>query len=761
MAVNISIPGIGMVQAENAATEATLRQLVQAMGAQQTRTRRSDSEIAQSTKQQAGFADRAADSLQQVASNAKTSEGAVRSLFSNVQEAMSRTALAGSDLKDSGAATYLKQLGATAVEVSALWAKNFGEMPSNPVKAATGLLSTGVSAMSAAMTGIAGAMVPKEFDKLKGAVGATGKILETGLQVGVGLLSKELTDSIKMMNSFNKMGAAFAGGVQEMRRAAFDSGMNVDQFTATMERATPNLKLMGMTTAGAINKVADVSFEFGRVKTGGETLRNQLRGLGYTVEEQSELAAQYLANQRATMTAEQFKNIDSKKVAEQTRQYAVDLKVLADITGKNAKAAMEEARVKSMEADIMAQLSPEEATKFQAAYAAMPDYAKKGFLEYVSSGGQAITDQATNIGMAQNAQFEQLIKGSYASIKDANMSATTINDQVLKQVSVVGAEQQRIVKESGGGIIAMANRLGASGLGEISSLFNSMLSSGLYSKEAVDQSRQNQETMANLNNKLTKDIVKFQDNVQNYSITMSAQLGSFLQPFTEVLGKMTFAMNSFVVLTTQGILGKAPPAGSRPGTEATEPYSKQQYLTDLAALAKLTLVPVLKDIQEWIKASNDHRQGMARGGIATGPATGYQMTLHGTEAVIPLADGSVPVQLSGATGSADLAGVLQQMQSTFSAAVAATEKANAITASNVPAREQVKELPEALTAAVNAALAGPTGLNEIMTAVKNQITEDSRTHTGMLQQQIDNLVKLVDAMNDNVRYSERIANELG
>jgi hypothetical protein len=546
-----------------------------------------------------------------------------------------------------------------------------------------------------------------------------------------------------------------------MRRAAFDSGMNVDQFTATMERATPNLKLMGMTTAGAINKVADVSFEFGRVKTGGETLRNQLRGLGYTVEEQSELAAQYLANQRATMTAEQFKNIDSKKVAEQTRQYAVDLKVLADITGKNAKAAMEEARVKSMEADIMAQLSPEEATKFQAAYAAMPDYAKKGFLEYVSSGGQAITDQATNIGMAQNAQFEQLIKGSYASIKDANMSATTINDQVLKQVSVVGAEQQRIVKESGGGIIAMANRLGASGLGEISSLFNSMLSSGLYSKEAVDQSRQNQETMANLNNKLTKDIVKFQDNVQNYSITMSAQLGSFLQPFTEVLGKMTFAMNSFVVLTTQGILGKAPPAGSRPGTEATEPYSKQQYLTDLAALAKLTLVPVLKDIQEWIKASNDHRQGMARGGIATGPTTGYQMTLHGTEAVIPLADGSVPVQLSGATGSADLAGVLQQMQSTFSAAVAATEKANAITASNIPAREQVKELPEALTAAVNAALAGPTGLNEIMTAVKNQITEDSRTHTGMLQQQIDNLVKLVDAMNDNVRYSERIANELG
>jgi hypothetical protein len=761
MAVNISIPGIGMVQAENAATEATLRQLVQAMGAQQTRSRRADSEIAQSTKQQAGFADRVADSMGQVAQNAKSSESASRSLFSNLQENINRVSLAGSDIKDSGAATYLKQLGATAVEVSALWAKNFGEMPNNPVKAATGLLSTGISAASDALAGLGKAVIPKDFKDMEGAVTATTKVLAAGLQVGVGLLSKELNDSIKMMNTFNKMGAGFAGGVQEMRRAAFDAGMNVDQFTATMERATPNLKLMGMTTAGAINKVSDVAFEFGRVKTGGETLRNQLRGLGYTVEEQSELAAQYLANQRATMTAEQFKNIDSRKVAEQTRQYAVDLKVLADITGKNAKAAMEEARVKSMEADIMAQLSPEEATKFQAAYAAMPDYAKKGFLEYVSSGGQAITDQATNIGMAQNAQFEQLIKGSYASIKDANMSATTINDQVLKQVSVVGAEQQRIVKESGGGIIAMANRLGASGLGEISSLFNSMLSSGLYSKEAVDKSRQNQESMAELNNKLTKDIIKFQDNVQNYSISMSAQLGSFLQPFTETLSKMTFAMNSFVVLTTQGILGKAPPAGSRPGAEATEPYSKDQYLTDLAALAKLVLVPVLQDIQDWLKAGETRqRQGMARGGVATGPMTGYPMTLHGTEAVIPLADGSVPVQLSGTTGSADLAGVMQQMQATFSAAVAASVKSTLSDATKNPAKEQIKELPEALTAALETVLSGPAGLTEIMTAVKSQIAEDSRTQTGMLQQQIDNLVKLVDAMNDNIRVNERIANEL-
>ena len=40
---------------------------------------------------------------------------------------------------------------------------------------------------------------------------------------------------------------------------------------------------------------------------------------------------------------------------------------------------------------------------------------------------------------------------------------------------------------------------------------------------------------------------------------------------------------------------------------------------------------------------------MARGGVASGPSSGYPMTLHGTEAVVPLPDGrTIPVTVSGA-----------------------------------------------------------------------------------------------------------------
>lgn len=42
--------------------------------------------------------------------------------------------------------------------------------------------------------------------------------------------------------------------------------------------------------------------------------------------------------------------------------------------------------------------------------------------------------------------------------------------------------------------------------------------------------------------------------------------------------------------------------------------------------------------------------GYADGGVAYGPSTGYPAILHGTEAVIPLKNGSVPVSLSGGAG---------------------------------------------------------------------------------------------------------------
>ena len=78
------------------------------------------------------------------------------------------------------------------------------------------------------------------------------------------------------------------------------------------------------------------------------------------------------------------------------------------------------------------------------------------------------------------------------------------------------------------------------------------------------------------------------------------------------------------------------------------------------AIIEAVLVPIeklvnaVKDVVG--KAGSLVKKGLSKigfqdGGIATGPMTGYDVTLHGTEAVVPLPNGrSIPVELNGGGG---------------------------------------------------------------------------------------------------------------
>jgi hypothetical protein len=70
------------------------------------------------------------------------------------------------------------------------------------------------------------------------------------------------------------------------------------------------------------------------------------------------------------------------------------------------------------------------------------------------------------------------------------------------------------------------------------------------------------------------------------------------------------------------------------------------------------------------------------------------------------------------------------------------------------------ELPEAIASAFGTAINGPNGFTQIMSEVKKQIADDNRMSQTMLQGQIDKLTDLVNAMQDQVRASENIANAL-
>ena len=749
MTVNVRIPGVGVVSADNAATEATLRQLVQAIGQQQNRSRRADSEIAQASKQQAGYADRAADSLGQMAANAKSSESAARSLFSNLSDGVNKVSMIGSNISDSGAATYLKQLGATAVEVSALWAKNFGELPVNPVKQAAGLLATGVDAVSTGFGAFAKTLLPKGAEKI---ADTAGQLMGGGLKLVIGALSDEVNKTIKSYSTFNKMGASFTNGMTDMRDMSFKAGLMVDQFSHSMEKSLPSLKAMGLSTADAINAVATTSEQFG---ADNGKLRKQMLGLGYSVEEQAEVAAQYLAQQRATMTFEQFKQYTDRRnaavVAQETRQYAEDLKVLRDITGQDAKAAKERARVEVQRSGLLNKLGPDQKKAFEESFAVMnklPANVQNALINRIM--GQPITDPTIAMSDELMGMIENIAQGVLSGQK--GMQKTTALEIAATQ------EKVKAAGEAGQGLYAMADQLSALNVGGLTADFAKTVNAFILdpmTRDQIEASYAAAARNAQQTDTFTREVQDFQLRVQGYAVSMSKELTPFLTPFTGALSNATAAMTDFVTATTRFLTGKIQEPPKRPGERD---LVTEQYAADLARMYEKFVKPLVDRFDIFLRTVPSN----ARGGIVSGPASGFLSILHGTEAVVPLPDGkSIPIDFGNTSGMAGLGHVMQQMQSTFSAAVSAkTTPSVAQETKNYLAADQVNELPTALSTALETVLSSPTGLVQTMTQVKTQIADDNKMQMSMMQEQIESLTKLVDAMNENVRYSERLANEL-
>ena len=110
-----------------------------------------------------------------------------------------------------------------------------------------------------------------------------------------------------------------------------------------------------------ITRLADVSNAMSRsVDSSGKTVRHALLNLGYSVEEQSTLAASYLAQQRVIVGIDRVRAMSSKEVADATVKYATDLKVLQELTGKDAKAIADKAAKDTMRASLMAKLTDDQ-----------------------------------------------------------------------------------------------------------------------------------------------------------------------------------------------------------------------------------------------------------------------------------------------------------------------------------------------------------------------------------------------------------------
>ncbi len=629
MAVTIrGIPGVGDIQVEGVASEATMERILAAIEKSPFFNKDKSKANADAQDKAAQAASRQANSTQKLTREQETAQAKAQRLEVQRQAAMVQ---ASADLKK-----FAGNLAVNLTSLAASFAVMHDKVATDPIGAGADLMNAGVDLMTRSVKGATGALgalgegIPVIGGVLKGmstAAQAAADALAAAAKMANNFLAAELKKTTEAMKTFTAAGASFAGGLTEMRTVATASGLNLKSFTEVIKNSRENITMMGLTASEA-----SVQLGQGMQKTSvlvgrsGMTLRDEMLNMGYSYEEQGALMSGYMASLKAAGTLEKTSR---EEIARGTRDYAKDLKVLADITGKDAKKAQEEAQKKALEADIMAQLSPEEAKKFQAAYRAMPEYAKKGFLQFVSSGGTAIADQTTNVLMAQNQSIEQLIKGSYDNIKNAGLDSSTVQKRVLVDAANAGKAQMEIAK-AGNAAINQAATQGVSSLDNLATATNQVIAAGLYDPSAVKKSDEAAENQAKTADDASKGFARATDAAMKFSIAMENLATKAMPKYADLLGA-----------AFQGIVDTLRQAGiDIPKTEAEIAKEKEK-----AAAEESDRQRRLMDVGGGLEVDSMN-VAAAGGAVLSGPKSGYKpnLTMHGTEAIIPLENNKVPIQ---------------------------------------------------------------------------------------------------------------------
>ena len=756
MAIRIDGLPTGPVYVENAAQENTLQELVRVMASQGSRQRRYDAETAAASRRTADAASEAASSMSGVASASRSAATSTASGWSKMQSGLNAASIAAEDFKNSRFGFELHRLSAAVADMSITWVKSAKSIQDNPIAATASVLATGIDTAALTLRGLveAGSATLNMFGPLgqalggmtKAVAGATINVLFTGLKLVNETLSKELQETVQNMSTFNKMGASFAGSFMELRDVAGRSGMTIEQFTKSMAAAEASVRLFGIPFAEAASKVSDVSSAFETEQgVNGRTLRNELRALGYTIEEQAELAADYLGTIRATMTTEQFRNLQAADVARATKAYAVDLKVLQDITGKNAKALVEEARVKSMQADIMSKFTdPKQAERFQAYFRTLPEAAKKGFLQFIASGGQVITEETAAILSANNEDFAKIFTRGRDVIYNASMSVAEAQEAGIDQ-SIRAGKKQKELEDATGGVIPTINTLSGS-LGGLTTGINELVALAFKDPDAYRRSRLAAESQATASNDLTNGILTAQDTTQQFAREIENLALTALPNYAKAIGNTTIAFVDGLRQTMSLLFGMDIEKGEGPPGPVKD---LDEYKANMEEI-----------FRRWVKSTFPAPEARAIGG-PVGRYLPYIVGENGPEVRTFDAPGQiVPLdQFAKNLDPTELLAKTNQLQNIFAVSLDSLQKDIARRKETaVPDIGPIAELPTAVTRAIETAFAGPSGLNQIMTELKTQLAGDSQNNKRALETQTQEIQKLIEVMNDNVAYSERIAN---
>ena len=396
MAIRIDIPNIGVVEVEGAASEETLQRIAAAFEASSKGIAKEQKEQVKATK----------DSTKAITDH---TTGWVAAADNTIQA--------------------FKNLALTATSMATKFFANYDQIAKNPIKTGTQVLNTAIDTTTDFVGGLASA-VPVVGGFLKGVVEATGALYKLANEA----LSKQLDKNVEALKEYAKTGIGFTNGMTDMQRVAQLAGMGITEFSQGVTKAKASLNLLGMSGGEATERLAKNLGQLNKKGPGGlPSLREEIVKMGFSIDDQVDIAAQYMGQMQALGKLEKM---SKEELAKGTRDYARDLKVVADFTGKDAKEIRDRSRKASQLAILQTTLNEKQLIAFRGTY-------------------ESLEKLGPNADKAQRALLQSALG---LAVNVDGFTQGPMNDALLSMTDVIhrGTENQATAFAAGGDIIARA-----------------------------------------------------------------------------------------------------------------------------------------------------------------------------------------------------------------------------------------------------------------------------------------------------------------
>jgi hypothetical protein len=515
-----------------------------------------------------------------------------------------------------------------------------------------------------------------------GALKVIGNVIDSGseitnklLKFGNEVLQKEVEKTYTAFNQLSASGALFADGMTGMRHAARDAGLTVEQFSKIVTENSQAIASSGLGMTQGAKLIG------GALQAGGTQMRKQLLNLGVGFEEQGALVADVIKDMRgATVGPLRASN---QQVAEQTMKYAENLKIIASITGEDAKKKMEQVRQQASQLAFqqkLAQKTPEEQAAILRAMGNMNTLQRKNFMDMVNFGTIVNTEGAAAASLSGG--LRDSVSEAYDAFNQGNLDDArqrAINAKYNSQMQKDALAQTNI------GLAGAANVGGlAQGLAE--ALGGMLQEVKAATPEAIKAAEEAAAAQKNATYGLTQSVTDAETAAQNLRNALQDDLTPAIKKYSEISVKMLQGVEKLLDELGLGgpktLIRSKIEAAKQQGVslspsamQSSDAELRQQMLMTGADIR--TGKPLTSEQYKALKGGGAIPElKFSGGGISSGPVSGYSATLHGTEAVVPLPDGkNIPVNLD----TSSLNATINQQTGVLTAILAAMTKNNTLT----------------------------------------------------------------------------------